>query len=140
MGAFVENYLAFLLAKASRQISNGFHQRLRRQGVSISTWRILAVLNDGERTVGELADLVLLNQPTLSKALDRLVVDGLVARCRDSENRRAVIISITPGGRRLVDRLIPLANTHEAESFAHLTRQEKKHLVELLKKTIGKGE
>lgn len=133
---FVENYLAFLLAKASHLVSGGFHQRLKSLGVSISAWRILAVLHDSERTVGELADLVLLNQPTLSKALDKMEKDGLVARRREEENRRVVMISITDKGMALVNQLIPLANRHEVQSFGHFSAVEKTQLVELLQKTI----
>jgi MarR family transcriptional regulator, organic hydroperoxide resistance regulator len=133
---FLENYLAFLLAKTSHLISSGFHRELTQRDISISTWRILAVVNDRDRTVGELADLVLLNQPTLSKTLDKLEAEGLVARERDENHRRSVIIRITDKGEKLVAKLIPLANRHEKQVFSHLNDQQKKNLIELLQQTI----
>lgn len=133
---FVENYLAFLLAKTSHSISRGFHKQLKEKGISVSTWRILGALNDQERRVGELADIVLLNQPTLSKTLDKLVLDDLITRRRVEDNRRIVIVSITAKGRKLVRPLIKLANQHEKQAFSHLTTRQRKLLINLLQDTI----
>lgn len=134
---FVDGYLAFLLAKASHLVSGGFHRQLKELGVSIATWRILAVLRDGARPVGDLADRVLLNQPTLSKTLDRLERDGLIKRSREEANRRSVTVSLQPRGRALAAKLIPLANAHEGEAFAALSPAERKSLVRMLQRTIA---
>jgi len=135
---FVDSYLAFLLAKASHLISSGFHARLRERGISIGTWRILAVLSDGPRTVSELADRVLLNQPTMSKTLDRLAADGLLRRRREQDNRRVVLIELTPRGRELAASLVPLANQHEREAFSHLSDGDRRRLVRILQATIAR--
>ena len=134
---FVDGYLAFLLAQASHLVSGGFHRQLKALDVSIATWRILAVLGDGARPVGELADRVLLNQPTLSKTLDRLERDGLIVRSRGESNRRSVTVSLEPRGRALAAKLVPLANAHEAEAFAVLSAAERKALVRMLQRTIA---
>lgn len=134
---FVDRYLGFLLAKASHVVSGGFHRQLKEMGVSIATWRILAVLQDGPRPVGELADRVLLNQPTLSKALDRLERDGLLKRDREAANRRSVTVSLLPRGRAMAARLIPLANAHETETFASLSAADRRALVRMLQRTIA---
>jgi len=134
---FVDGYLAFLLAKASHLVSGGFHRQLKELGVSIATWRILAVLRDGARPVGELADRVLLNQPTLSKTLDRLERDGLITRSREAENRRSVTVSLQPRGRALAAKLVPMANAHEGEAFSALSQTERKALVRMLRQTIA---
>lgn len=133
---FVENYLAFLLAKASHQISGGFHKHLRTLGVSIGTWRILGALNDGQRTVGALADIVLMNQPTLSKALDKLEDDELLLRTRQAENRRVVMVTITEKGRTLATELIALANKHEAQVFSAMSDSDQSQLRGLLQSVI----
>lgn len=137
--SFVEGYLAFLLAKASRLVSGGFHERLKTLGVSIATWRIVAVLQDRSCPVGELADLVLLNQPTLSKALDRLEAEHIVERFRESDDRRSVSVRLGPRGRALAAELVPLANAHEREAFAHLGAAEKRALVGMLQRTIERN-
>jgi DNA-binding MarR family transcriptional regulator len=133
---FVDEYLAFLLARASHLVSGGHHARLKKLGVPVATWRVIAVLRDGPCTVGQLAASVLLNQPTMSKTLDRLESDGLVKRVRGDDNRRSVRIELCAKGRKLADRLIPLANTHQSEAFAHLDERERRELVRLLRVTI----
>ena len=56
---FVDGYLAALLARASHLISAEFHAVVKRQGLSVSEWRTLATLSDGnEVSIGELAGLV----------------------------------------------------------------------------------
>ena len=54
---FVDNYLLYLLARASNEVSAQFHARLKSHGLHVPEWRVLASLSDGDgMTVGELAD------------------------------------------------------------------------------------
>jgi MarR family transcriptional regulator, organic hydroperoxide resistance regulator len=138
--AFLEHYLTFLLAKTSHLVSTSFHGELRERGVSVGTWRILCALNESRRTVGELAELVLLKQSTLSKTLDRLERDGLIERRRDAQHRRLVIIGNSKKGKRLVGQLLPLAQQHERNIFSHLSDAERGKLAELLRGTIEQVE
>jgi len=134
---FVDNYLAFLLAKASHTISSGFHAQLKAMGISIATWRVLAVLRDGPCSVGELADHVLLTQPTMSKTLDRLERSGYLQRSRGTDNRRSVQVALSELGGKVVAGLIPLANEHEARAFAHLSPLQRQQLGAMLRSTIA---
>jgi len=136
---FLENYLAYLLAKTSHQISSEFHQRLRALGISISHWRVLAVLHDGECSVGGLAEKVLLNQPTMSKTLDKMEAEGLIERRRDEGDLRTVRVQLTELGREQVATLIPLANAHEAAAFDHLDADDKRQLIRILQSTIARS-
>ncbi len=134
---FIDRYLAYLLARASHRVSSGFHALLAERGLAASTWRIVASLQAGPLAVGELAQRVLLAQPTLSKALDRLEQEQLVSRARDPDNRRSVAITLTAAGRQLGSELIPLANHYEAACFDHMSDAERSQLVALLQKAIG---
>ena len=46
---------------------------------------ILCILAEGEKSVGELEDMLSLRQPTVSQQLARLRADGLVATRRDGK-------------------------------------------------------
>jgi DNA-binding transcriptional ArsR family regulator len=46
---------------------------------------ILCILADGEKSVGELEEILRLRQPTVSQQLARLRADGLVATRRDGK-------------------------------------------------------
>lgn len=112
---FVDGYLAALLAQASHLISSKFHVEVRRAGITVSEWRVLATLADGrEFTVGQLAAITVTKQPTLTRLLDRMVARGHVERVLHATDRRYTPIRITAAGARLVARLIEQARAHEA--------------------------
>lgn len=135
---FAQNYLGFLLAKASHITSSEFHHRLKEYKIPISSWRILASCWDQGRTVGELVEMVLINQPTVSKALDRLEKEAWVQRRKGEDNRRLVYVDLTEKGRLLLEELIPIANAHEQQVFDHLSEEETTQLTKLLQKAISR--
>ena len=74
---FTDNYLLYLLAQASSEASAQFHAELKKQGIPVLNWRILASLYPERRlTIGELAHHALANQTTLTRAVDRLEKAG----------------------------------------------------------------
>ena len=116
---FVDDYLLSLLARASHVVSSEFHERLRQRGVTVPVWRVLATLSGGKgETVSSLANACLLQQPTMTKVLDRMERDGLVRRKQDAEDRRLVRIHTTPRGDAMVADLLQAARQHEAEILA----------------------
>jgi len=115
---FVDDYLLSLLARASHVVSSEFHDRLRARGVSVPVWRVLATLSGGPETVTALAEACLLQQPTMTKVLDRMERDGLVRRQHDERDRRLVRVSLTPRGEAMAGELLAAARAHEAEVIA----------------------
>ena len=85
---FIDTYFLYLLARASHLMSASFHDQLRRRGVQIPVWRVLASLvgSPHGETVTGLAEVCLLRQPTMTKLLDRMVRDGLVRRDADARD------------------------------------------------------
>jgi DNA-binding MarR family transcriptional regulator len=114
---FVEDYLLSLLARASHAASAGFHARLKARGVPVPVWRVVATLHGAEagETVGALAASCLMQQPTMTKLLDRMADDGLVKRRREGRQTR---ILLTRAGERLAAALIAEARAHEAALLA----------------------
>jgi DNA-binding MarR family transcriptional regulator len=115
---FVDDYLLSLLARASFVVSSEFHERLRARGVSVPVWRVLAMLSGGPETVTALAEACLLQQPTMTKVLDRMERDGLVKRQQDGRDRRLVRVHLAPKGEAMVTDLLAAARAHEAEVVA----------------------
>ena len=115
---FVDDYLLSLLARASFVVSSEFHDRLRARGVSVPVWRVVATLSGGPATVTTLAEACLLQQPTMTKVLDRMERDGLVKRQQDGRDRRLVRVHLAPKGEAMVGDLLAAARAHEAEVLA----------------------
>ena len=136
---FVDDYLAALLAQASQLISGEFHQVVRANGYSVSEWRVLATLaGSPPLSIGRLASISTIKQPTVTRLLDRMEAKGLVQRLEKDGDRRITLVAITPAGTRLVSRLIVLARAHEQrvlEPFGLQRAEELKstlrHIIEL---------
>ena len=120
-----ERPLADLLAAAAFVVVQGFADELRRRGASLPVWRVLAALSarPGE-TVSGLAEACLLQQPTMTKLLDRMVRDGLVTRAQDARDRRVVRVALTPEGEAKAAGLVAAAQRYEAGVLARHPQAE----------------
>jgi DNA-binding MarR family transcriptional regulator len=137
----ITEHLAYLLAQASREINRQLDARLRQEGVPVEQWRILKVLSDGKgHSMGELADAVLLNHPTLTKMIDRMASDALVYRLQDADDRRKVLMYCSDRGKALAQRLNLLAHSQEehiAENYGNRATEDLKRLLESLIERAG---
>ncbi len=57
---------------------------------------------------------------------------GLVARRRDAGDARAVMLQATAAGRRLTERLLPIAERYEAVALAGFSAAETKEAADAL--------
>ena len=118
-------FLADLLARASHTLVQGFSEELRKRGTSLPVWRVMAALHASPGlTVTGLAEACLLQQPTMTKLLDRMARDGLVARAPDPRDRRVVRVGLTRDGEAKAAELAAVAERHEAEVLARHPRAE----------------
>jgi len=79
-------------------------------GFPFSRWRALKRLIDAPLTLSELADLMTTDAPAATVAVNDLERRGLVERYAHPDNRRAKLVSITPAGLRLMERLNNIAD------------------------------
>jgi DNA-binding MarR family transcriptional regulator len=111
---FVDDYLPALLAQASQLISAEFHEVVRKQGFSVSEWRVLASLAGGMPvSIGRLAQVAITKQPTVTRLLDRMEARGQVQRLPHDSDRRITLVRITRKGAKTVEHLMHLAREHE---------------------------
>jgi DNA-binding MarR family transcriptional regulator len=135
--AFTDDYLPALLAQASQLISSEFHQVVRKNGVSVSEWRVLATLSGVEpMSSSRVAQISVTKQPTLTRLLDRLEKKGQIERLPHSSDRRVTLVRITPAGRRKVARLIALAKEHELRVLEPFGLPNARELKQTLRRMI----
>lgn len=83
-------------------------RRLRQQsgeGLTPSQWSALATIERaGPITIGDLARCERVQPPTATNAVNRLERERFVARTADPDDRRSIRVSVTPTGRRLLQR------------------------------------
>lgn len=116
---FVGDYLLYLLAAASDAASAQFHAQVRKAGLRVPEWRVLACLHDGDGAmITQLARIALVEQSRLTRIIVQMEERGLVNRKSDPKDGRRVRVYLSEEGRDLVNRLVPEARLHEAKLLA----------------------
>lgn len=103
----VDSYISYALAAAHRKLHVELSRELKSLNVQVETWRVLQSLRSSSGiTMRELADIVLMNPPTLTKLVDRMVADGLVQRRLSSQDQRRVQLDLTDFGLALAEKIM----------------------------------
>jgi len=101
--------------------------------VTLPQYRALVVLaTEGARSLGELAAALGVHTSTATRMCDRLVRKRLVRRRQSSEDRRAVVLELTPTGRDLVAEVTARRRTEIARIVARVPRTARETLVSAL--------
>ncbi|MBN2232165.1 MAG: winged helix-turn-helix transcriptional regulator [Deltaproteobacteria bacterium] len=78
----------------------------------------------GECTAGELSNRVCLSQATMTGIVDRLEARGLLRRARSADDRRRVMVDLTPEGREVISIMPPPLQEQFAVRLAALPTEE----------------
>lgn len=126
-------YLAHLLTQANRQVS----RQLSASGVPVDQWRLLVALDENSgATMGELAEGLALNHPTLTKIVDRMVDEALMYRLPDPHDRRKVRMFLSDKGRVLLGQHNARVHAHESEVEGAYGTADAKKLKAMLESLI----
>ncbi len=80
----------------------------------IPQWRVMASLSDSSgMSLSELSELTLINQPTVTRLVQRLEAQGFLRKTPDAADRRVVRVALTKRGREKVGELIVLAKARQ---------------------------
>lgn len=93
-----------------------------------------ALLHLGPMSQGELGRKLLRSNPNMTAVLDNLERNGWIQRERSQEDRRVVVASLTPEGRRVIEKVFPAHVAHIAALLGALTAEEQEQLGALCKK------
>ena len=135
---FVDDYLAYLLARASHLISSEFHAVVEASGLSLMEWRVMASLSGKDAlSVGDLADIVLAKQPTVTKLVGRMAEAGWVKRVDAPHDKRQSLVSLTAAGQRKVKPLLAQARAHESQIMQDIGSDQVHQLKQALEQLIA---
>jgi MarR family transcriptional regulator, organic hydroperoxide resistance regulator len=138
-GPEMTHQLGYIIASVNRRLEDELAERLRPGGVPIEQFRILeALAQRTECTMGELAQLVLVEPATLTKIIDRMVAEQLVFRAPDPRDRRRVRILTAPAGKALWKRLSGVSKAQEARIAELLDAPRAEALRSLLRELMDR--
>jgi MarR family transcriptional regulator, organic hydroperoxide resistance regulator len=108
--AVPDDRLAHLVKDATRALVRALQMRLAAHAVSFGHWTFLRILWEGDcLTQRELSERAGVMEPTTFSALNAMERMGYVRRRKQSGDRKKVYVVLTSKGKRLRDRLVPLA-------------------------------
>ena len=123
----------FAAIQWQNQINLG--RALRKCGLSVPMWRALAALHQKDsQTIGEIAQLAVVDRSSLGRLLEAMAKDGLVERKPLPDDRRAMVIELSPGGRRLFEQALPLVQQHYNNLLKGISIGEFSTLMRLLRR------
>jgi MarR family transcriptional regulator, organic hydroperoxide resistance regulator len=126
-------YLPYLINRAGARLAVAFGQELRRHGVTLQEWRVMAALAaQGAQRLSDLAALTSIELSTLSRLIGRMQRSGLLSRDRANGDRREISLKLTAKGTRLTRTIILTAKQYERLSLRGISKAEEAQLKRLL--------
>jgi len=124
----------------NRRIKKGMEVTLSEYGLTLPDWQVLSTLRLSRQNLrsspGDLADDLELSSGAMTSRLDRLEQAGLVRRLPDPEDRRGVVVELTPEGLQAWDQAASIQARKEAFFASALTKAEQERLNALLRKLM----
>jgi DNA-binding MarR family transcriptional regulator len=133
--AFPEEAAFLDLLRTTDMLSRGLISVLKAEDLSATQYNVLRILRGAPEGLpcGEIANRMITRDPDVTRLLDRLEKRSLISRCRETKDRRTVMVRITPAGLKLLARLdTPVQDGHRRQ-LGHLGREQLTILTELLR-------
>jgi DNA-binding MarR family transcriptional regulator len=136
----LEDHIGYWLRCLSNFVHHSFAQRLEKYDISVEQWVVLRTLFDKEGTsLQEAAQLIGVDNSSLSRMIERLVKKGLVVRVMHSKDRRTIVLSLSSKAKELVPLLAQQADINDVEFFKVIASPQRDLLVDLIKEVLAKN-
>lgn len=132
----IERCACSISRRTSRTLTQMYDRALAPSGLLSTQYSLLRKLEDGPKSVSEIAALLELDRTTLTRNLSILEERDLI-RLSVGQDRRERRATLTPGGRRSLERAIPLWNNAQQALKNHLGVEKYAIFLELLDETAA---
>jgi len=132
------DHVWLVMMKAMRALTRYAADGIEETGLGLSDFAVLELLlHKGPLPVNTIGPIVDLTPGSISIAVDRLVVKGLVSRVESAEDRRVRIVALTRRGKDLIVSAFRKHSGQMKRVFSQLSVEELRALEAALKK-VGK--
>jgi DNA-binding MarR family transcriptional regulator len=129
-----ERYVPFLFISISNNLyrsASQFYQS--RFGIGVTEWRVLSALGaEPDSTANQLCQIAQLDKAAASRSLKVLQNAGYVAIAPHKSDARKRVVSFTPSGQSLYEKILTVALHRQERMVAGLNEEERATLVSLL--------
>ena len=129
-------YLA--IARVQDRLNGDFQGLFKTAGLTTTQLNVLRILIGAKQAIPcqLVGERLIQRVPDVTRLLDRMEKEGLVVRSRSEDDRRVVLVSVTPEGRKRSKKLTaPTLALHD-EQMKPLSSAELKQLETLLSKLL----
>jgi len=132
------NFAPYLMNRIMGRYNASLRADLAGLGLTTPKMRALAVLSVIDAPlIRDLAVYAVVEQSTLSRALDQLAGEGLIQRETDAGDSRAIRVHITEAGRAAFEAMWPQMAASYARMFQGIPEDERRAFVVTLQKMLG---
>ena len=104
-GRKLSNFLCFAVYSANLAFGRAYKPILDALGLTYTQYIAMVALSEADdQTVSALGEKLFLESNTLTPILKKLEQSGYISRARDPADERQVRVSLTPAGRRLLEK------------------------------------
>ena len=134
-GSCPEEVTHLELMRTMETLSHGFGQVMKGEDLTPAQYNVLRILRGAPEGLpcGEIGNRMVTRDSDITRLLDRLEKRTLVSRCRDSKDRRTVLVRIAPAGLELLARLDEPVRSVHRECLGHLGTERLQVLTDLLR-------
>lgn len=132
---WIEDFVPYRLYRVTNRLNAKLLGKLKTIRINPSQWRVLSVLRAyGVLNIGQIADLTLMEQPTVSRVVAQLEAKGNLRRRPSSADARVTEVALTGKGVTAFEAIIPTAMRHQQQAFEGFSAKELDTLKRLLAK------
>lgn len=130
----LERYLPYRLSILSNRISTLVAGSYKdRFGLSITEWRIMAVLGEYPgASADEISLKTQIEKSLISRAISKLLNRNLIQRQISKEDKRRSQIELSPMGYDVYSQIVPLSLEYEEKLLSCLSQQEQEGLSSII--------
>lgn len=130
------NFLTFRLSRVQAKLNAQASLILKQHcGLNLTQWRIVLLLGSvSATTAGSLTAATGIDKGLFSRKLKTLIEMGVVKIKTNRDDHRQQLISLTPKGMRLYDKMAPVMRTRQQYLLSVLTAKERDIVAASLRK------
>jgi DNA-binding MarR family transcriptional regulator len=130
----LERYLPYRLSILSNRVSTLVAESYKdRFGLSITQWRIMAVLGEYPGiSADEISAKTQIEKSLISRAISKLLQRNLIQRQVSKEDKRRTEISLSDTGFNVYSQIVPLSLEYEGKILSCLSLGEQEELSQII--------
>ena len=129
----IRRSLPIALLRAREAVMGHFRPMLAEHNITEQQWRVIRILAEaGTVDASEMADKAFILAPSLTRIIRSLEERGIIAKAKDENDGRRVLLQITPAGLAIINEVAPESRLIYDKLEKHFGRERIEQLLDML--------